>query len=98
MEGSLEAALIEGARAGAARKLTGKEEALLVATACSGPPAGRKRWTLALLADEMVRLSEHDQVSRETVRQRRKDQLDVLNRKGQNKLARAYPKIEPKES
>jgi hypothetical protein len=41
-----------------------KEAALLVATACSAPPAGRKRWTLELLADEMVRLTEHDSLSR----------------------------------
>ena len=73
VEGNLEAALSERARTGAARKLTGKEEALLVATACSGPPAGRKRWTLELLADEMVRRTEHDEVSRETVRWRLKE-------------------------
>ena len=48
-----------------ARKLSGKEEALLVATACSKPPAGRARWTLVLLAGELVKLTEHDGVSRE---------------------------------
>lgn len=73
VEGNLELALSEAPRRGAERKLTGKEEALLVATACSGPPAGRKRWTLELLADEMVRLTEHDEVSRETVRRRLKE-------------------------
>jgi hypothetical protein len=41
VEGNLELALAEEPRPGAARKLTGKEEALLVATACSDPPAGR---------------------------------------------------------
>ena len=60
VEGNLEAALSEEARPGAARKLSGKETALLVATACSNPPEGRKRWTLDLLAGEMVRLTEHD--------------------------------------
>ena len=39
VEGNLELALNEEARPGAARKLTGKETALLVATACSGPPS-----------------------------------------------------------
>lgn len=73
VEGSLEAALSERPRRGAERKLTGKEEALLVATACSAPPQGRKRWILELLADEMVRLTEHDEVSRETVRRRLKE-------------------------
>ena len=36
--GNLEAALSEEPRPGAGRKLSGKEEALLVATACSNPP------------------------------------------------------------
>src|SRR5919199_1529393 len=66
----LERALIEEPRPGAARKLTGKEEALLVATACSQPPAGCARWTLELLAGEMVRLTSHERLSRETVRRR----------------------------
>jgi transposase len=69
-EGSLERALDEGPRPGAARKLSGKEEALLVAAACSSPPEGRARWTLALLAGEVVRLTEHERVSRETGRRR----------------------------
>ncbi len=50
VECGLEAALSEEPRPGAERKLTGKEEALLIATACSTPPAGRSRWTLELLA------------------------------------------------
>jgi transposase len=68
--GNLEMALSEEPRPGASRKLSGKEEALLVATACSSPPAGRARWTLELLAGELVRLTEHSRVSRETVRRR----------------------------
>jgi transposase len=68
--GNLEAALSEEPRPGAERKLTGKEEALLVATACAKPPAGRARWTLELLANEMVRLTAHERLSRETVRRR----------------------------
>ena len=68
--GNLEAALSEEPRPGAHRKLTGKEEAILVATACSKAPAGRARWTLELLAGEMVKLTEHAKLSRETVRRR----------------------------
>jgi transposase len=70
VEGNLEAALSEEPRPGAARKLSGKEEALLVATACSSPPAGRARWTLVLLAGAMVKLTGHAGLSRETVRRR----------------------------
>jgi hypothetical protein len=58
VEGNPERALSEEPRPGAERKLSGKEEALLVATACSNPPAGRARWTLELLAGEMVKLTE----------------------------------------
>ena len=68
--GNLEAALSEAPRPGASRKLSSKEEALLVATACSKPPQGRARWTLELLAGELVSLTEHASVSRETVRRR----------------------------
>jgi transposase len=68
--GNLEAALSEQPRPGAGRKLSGKEEALLVATACSKPPQGRARWTLELLAGAMVSLTEHVSLSRETVRWR----------------------------
>ena len=70
VEGNLEAALAEEPRSGAARKLSGQETALLVATACADPPEGRARWTLDLLADEMVRLTDHADLSRETVRRR----------------------------
>jgi hypothetical protein len=68
--GNLEAALSEEPRPGATRKLSGKEEALLVATACSSPPAGRARWTLELLAGEFIRLIDRVSISRETVRRR----------------------------
>ena len=82
VEGNLEMALNEDARPGAARKLTGKETALLVATACSSPPAGRKRWTLKLLAGEMVRLTGHADLSYETVRRRlAEDDLKPWQRK-----------------
>src|SRR5271167_4199941 len=70
VEGNLDLALSEEARPGATRKLSGKETALLVATVCSSPPEGRKRWTLNLLAGAMVGLTEHEELSRETVRRR----------------------------
>ena len=38
----------------AQRKLDGAGEARLVAIACSKPPTGRARWTMQLLADELV--------------------------------------------
>jgi transposase len=70
VEGNLERALTEEPRPGAERKLTGKEEALLVAIACAKPPEGRARWTLELLAGEMVKLTDHKSLSHETMRRR----------------------------
>src|SRR5215218_10314322 len=52
-----------------ARKLDGEREAKLVALACSGPPEGKKRWTLRLLAERMVELEVVPELSHETVRQ-----------------------------
>jgi len=56
------------------RKLDGEAEARLIALACSDPPEGRSRWTLRLLADELVTLDEveFDSVAHETVRKTRK--------------------------
>jgi transposase len=61
--------LNERPRRGQARKLTGKQEAHLVAVACSTPPEGRARWTLSLLADKVVELKFASTIARETVRQ-----------------------------
>ena len=61
--------LNERPRRGQARKLTGKQEAHLVAIACSQPPEGRARWTLQLLADKVVELNFTHSITRETVRQ-----------------------------
>lgn len=52
-----------------ARKLGGEQEARLVAVACGTPPEGRARWSLRLLADELVRLEVVESISHETVRQ-----------------------------
>ena len=52
-----------------ARKLDGRQEARLIALACSKPPAGKRRWTLRMLADEMVELEVVESLSHETVRQ-----------------------------
>jgi transposase len=67
VEDGLARALTETARPGAPRKLTAHDEARLVAVACSTPPAGRARWTLELLAGELVRLTTHETLSRATV-------------------------------
>src|SRR5829696_4421448 len=72
VEGGLEHALNESPRPGGRRKLTGKQEAYLVALACSDPPEGKKRWSMQLLADRLVELGIVEEISDETVRRRLK--------------------------
>lgn len=62
-------------------KLDGTQEAHLIAIACSSPPQGRSRWTLSLLADQMVQLKHVDSVSRETVRQTLKKRTEASSQK-----------------
>jgi transposase len=70
VEEGLEQALNERPGRGGERKLKAQQEAMLVALACSKPPKGRRRWTLHLLADELVALTDLDSLSYETVRRR----------------------------
>jgi transposase len=68
MTAGLEPALYDRRRPGGRRKLDGRQEAHLVALACSTPPAGRDRWSLRLLADRLVALGIMETVSYATVR------------------------------
>jgi hypothetical protein len=70
VEESLDAALCRktSPKPSRERTLDGRAEARLIALACSPPPEGRKRWTMQLLADELVELEVVDAVSDETVR------------------------------
>ncbi len=90
VEKGLVRALSELPRPGAERKFGVVDESLLVAVACSKPPEGRSRWTLQLLADEMVRLTTHDSVSDETIRRR----LDELELKPWQEKMWCIPKVD----
>jgi transposase len=68
VEEGLEVALAERPRPGARRALDGRQEAHLVALACTTPPRGQHRWTMQLLADRLVELRVVDRISDETVR------------------------------
>ena len=59
-------------------KLDGHAEAQLVAMSCSQPPTGASRWTLRLLANELVRLDIVEAISHETVRQVLKKRITTL--------------------
>jgi transposase len=69
VESGLERGLNDAPRPGQAPKLDGKQQARLIAEACSTPPEGHKRWTLRLLADRVVALGLAEQFSYEAVRQ-----------------------------
>jgi transposase len=64
----IERALHEDPRPGSQRKLDGRGEAILIATACSDAPEGHEHWTLRLLAGQLVKLQVVDAISYETVR------------------------------
>lgn len=66
--GGLEKALEEDPRPGQRRKLDGRSEAILVATACSQAPEGHDHWTVRLLAGKLVELGVVNSISHETVR------------------------------
>jgi transposase len=72
VEGGLDAALNEQPRPGRELKLDGKQEAHLIALACSPPPAGRQSGTMHLLAERLVALQMVESISDETVRLRLK--------------------------
>ena len=69
VEEGLEAAINDRPRPGRERKLDGKQEAHLIAFACSAAPAGHTHWTLQLLAGKVVELEFAESISLETVRQ-----------------------------
>jgi transposase len=68
VDGGLEGTLVRRPLPRRPRMLDGEQEAHLIALACGSPPAGRRRWTLRLLADKMVELGHIDTVSHETIR------------------------------
>jgi len=49
------------------RKITGDVEARICAIACSDPPEGRSRWTMQMIADELIRLEVVDSISDSSV-------------------------------
>lgn len=69
VEEGLECALKQRPGAGRKRQMQGEQEAHLIALRCSEPPQGQARWTLRLLAGQMIELGYVETISYETVRQ-----------------------------
>ncbi len=66
MEG-MEAALGRKVQVNRARKVTGEVEAQICCIACSKPPEGRDRWTMQMIADELIRLEVVEYITDSTV-------------------------------
>ncbi len=75
-------ALEEKPRSGRPKQIDGEVEAHIIATACSSPPEGRVRWTLHLIADRVVALTEMEACSHTSVaRTLKKTNLSLGSRK-----------------
>jgi Homeodomain-like domain len=68
LEGGLEYALCDVKRPGQPKRYRAPEEAEVSALACSSPPDGAKRWTVALLTQRARRRPNMRQISRESIR------------------------------
>lgn len=67
-EEGLQSALTEKPRPGQPRKYTERHEAEIIAQACTRSPDGRKRWSLALLTEEMKKREGFETINRESIR------------------------------
>jgi hypothetical protein len=63
------------------RKVTGEIEARICAIACSEAPEGRSRWTMQMIADELMRLEVVDYITDSTI-------CEVMKKKRNKALAR----------
>jgi len=77
----LEEAITDKKRKGRPLKLQKKQQAHLMALACSDPPEGRQCWTMQLLADKCIELTLVEFISDETVRRFLKKSKSSLGRR-----------------
>jgi transposase len=68
IKNGLEAALKDAPRSGQPSKYKEKEEAEIVALACTQAPSGRARWTLRLMEQELQKINGLETINRETIR------------------------------
>ena len=68
LEKGIEYALTERERPGQPKKYDKKKNAEIIASACTTPPEGRKRWTIRLLAEELQKQNGFETINRETIR------------------------------
>jgi transposase len=68
LEGGLDFALHDEARPGKPKRYPAEAEAQVTALACSDPPSGAQRWSVALLTESARRHPQMKTISRETIR------------------------------
>lgn len=68
LQGGLDFALHDEARPGKPKRYEAEVEAQVTALACSAPPPGAERWTIALLTEAARRHAGMKSISRETIR------------------------------
>ena len=81
-------ALNERPRSGQPNKLDGRQQAHIIAVACSDPPQGHAHWTLRLLAAKVVQLDFAESISPEIVRK----MLKKTNSNPGRKSSGAFPR------
>lgn len=67
IEGGLDHALYDAPRPGAPKKILDRHEALITAIACSEVPEGRSQWTLQMIGDKLIELSDIDMIDLSTI-------------------------------
>lgn len=68
LEKGLDQAIKDNPRSGQPKKYKQKQEAEIIALACSDPPEGRKRWTLELLTKQAKKQQGLETINRESIR------------------------------
>jgi len=68
LEEGLQSALVDKPRPGQPEKYNERQAAEIVALACTEPPEGRKKWSLALLCEELRKKEGFETINRETIR------------------------------
>ena len=68
IEEGIISAIEDKPRSGQPRKYSKKQEAEIIAMACTDPPKGRKRWSIRLLTEKMKTRKGFETINRETIR------------------------------
>ena len=68
LEEGLKVTLVDKPRSGQPKKYTERHAAEIIAQVCTKPPAGRRKWTLILLAEEMKKKEGFETINKESIR------------------------------